>query len=192
MRLLLPDLKDIQDRIALQNDEQAYKDLFHHYYPSLYQFALSIVKTGQVAEEVVSDVFLHIWQKRAALTRILNLKLYLFTSTKNTSLNYLRQQKRDTLLSDDYRVQLRSVYFDPEQLLITAEMINRIQLAIHQLPPRCQLIFKLVKEDGLRHKEVAELLNLSLKTVENQMTLALRKIGSAIQFDIRTTVNSGR
>lgn len=189
---LLADLREIQDRIALHNDEQAYKQLFHHFYASLYQFALSMVKSGQVAEEVVSDVFIHIWQKRAALTRIQNLKLYLFISTRNTSLNYLRQQKKDTLLPDDYRVQLRSVYFDPEQLLITAEMINRIQQAIHQLPPRCQLIFKLIKEDGLKYKEVAELLNLSVKTIENQMTLALRKIGTAIQFDIRTTVNSGR
>lgn len=190
---LRPDhLKDIQARIALYNDEQAYKELFHHFYPSLYQFALSIVKTGQLADEAVSDVFIRIWNKRAALARIRNLKLYLFISTKNTSLNYLRQQKREMLLPDNYRVQLRSVYFDPEQLLITAEMVNRIHQAIHQLPPRCQLIFKLVKEDGLKYKEVAGLLNLSPKTIENQLALALRKIGTAIQFDIRTTVNSGR
>jgi len=189
---LRPDLKDIQNRIALQSDEQAYEELFHHFYPSLYQFALSFVKTGQLAEEVVSDVFIRIWQKRAALARIHDLKLYLFICTKNTSLNYLRQQKKDAVLPDDYRVQLRSVYFDPEQLLITAEMINRIQEAINQLPPRCQLIFKLIKDDGLKYKEVAELLHLSLKTVENQMTVALRKIGSAIHFDIRTTVKSGR
>jgi len=189
---LRPDLKDIRNRIALQSDEQAYEELFHYFYPSLYQFALSFVKTGQLAEEVVSDVFIRIWQKRSALTRIHDLKLYLFISTKNTALNYLRQQKRHTLLPDDYRVQLRSVYFDPEELLITAEMVSRIQQAINQLPPRCQLIFKLIKDDGLKYKEVAELLNLSLKTIENQMTLALRKIGSAIRFDIRTTVNSGR
>jgi RNA polymerase sigma-70 factor (family 1) len=191
MRLRV-DLSNIQSRIALQNDEQAYKELFHHFYPSLYQFALSIVKSGQVAEEVVSDVFIRIWKKRAALARIQNLRLYLFTATKNTSLNYLRQQKREADLPDDYRVQLRSVYFNPEELLITAEMIKRIQLAIQQLPPRCQLIFKLVKEDGLKQKEVAGLLNLSIKTVENQLAVALRKIGTAIQFDIRTTVNSGR
>ena len=189
---LRPDLKDIQNRIALQSDEQAYEELFRYFYPSLYQFALSFVKTGQLAEEVVSDVFIRIWQKRSALARIQDLKLYLFISTKNTALNYLRQQKRDTLLPDDYRVQLRSIYFDPEELLITAEMVNRIQQAINQLPPRCQLIFKLIKDDGLKYKQVAELLNLSLKTIENQMTLALRKIGSAIRFDIRTTVNSGR
>jgi RNA polymerase sigma-70 factor (family 1) len=189
---LRPDLTDIQSRIALHNDEQAYKELFHFFYPSLYQFALTIVKTGQLAEEVVSDVFIRIWQKRASLMRIHDLKLYLFISTRNTSLNYLRQQKRDMLQADDYRVQLRSIYFEPEELLITAEMISRIQQAINQLPPRCQLIFKLIKDDGLKYKEVADLLNLSIKTIENQMTLALRKIGSAIRFDIRTTLTSGR
>jgi RNA polymerase sigma-70 factor (family 1) len=187
-----PDLANIQVRIAVHNDEQAYKELFHHFYPSLYQFALSILKTGLLADEVVSDVFLRIWQKRAALARIQNLKLYLFISTRNTALNYLRQQKRPALLPDDYRVQLRSIYFDPEQMMITAEMISRIRQAVSQLPPRCQLIFKLIKEDGLKYKEVAELLHLSAKTIENQMTLALRKIGTAIQFDIRTTVNAGR
>jgi RNA polymerase sigma-70 factor (family 1) len=189
---LRPDLKDIQSRIAQQNDEQAYEELFHYFYSSLYQFALSFVKTGQLAEEVVSDVFIRIWQKRAVLAGIQDIKLYLFVSTKNTALNYLRQQKRNTMLPDDYRVQLTSIYFDPEQLLITAEMVNRIQEAINQLPPRCQLIFKLIKDDGLKYREVAELLNLSLKTIENQMTLALRKIGSAIKFDIRATVKSGR
>jgi DNA-directed RNA polymerase specialized sigma24 family protein len=75
---LRPDLKDIQNRIALQSDEQAYEELFHYFYPSLYQFARSFVKTGQLAEEVVSDVFIRIWQKRAALARIHDLKLYLF------------------------------------------------------------------------------------------------------------------
>jgi RNA polymerase sigma-70 factor (ECF subfamily) len=69
-------------------------------------------------------------------------------------------------------------------------MMNRVQKAINDLPPRCRLIFKLIKEDGLKYREVAELLNLSLKTVENQMTTAIRKIGLAIHFDISTTLSS--
>jgi RNA polymerase sigma-70 factor (ECF subfamily) len=69
-------------------------------------------------------------------------------------------------------------------------MTNRVQKAINDLPPRCQLIFKLIKEDGLKYREVAELLQVSIKTVENQMAIALRKIGQAIHFDIRTTLSS--
>ena len=74
--------------------------------------------------------------------------------------------------------------------MITAEMLKRIQSAINQLPPKCQLIFKLIKEDGLRYKEVAELLGLSIKTIENQMALALRKLENSIGFDIVRSVSS--
>jgi RNA polymerase sigma-70 factor (ECF subfamily) len=75
--------------------------------------------------------------------------------------------------------------------MLTAEMVARIHKAIGGLPPRCQLVFKLIKEDGLKYQQVADLLNLSVKTVENQMTIALRKIGEAIHFDIRSTLSSG-
>ena len=75
--------------------------------------------------------------------------------------------------------------------MITAEMVNKIHEAVQSLPARCKLIFKLVKEEELKYREVAELLNLSIKTVENQMTLALKKIGSAIGFDVHRSVFSG-
>jgi RNA polymerase sigma-70 factor (ECF subfamily) len=74
--------------------------------------------------------------------------------------------------------------------MVTAEMLRRIQQAIQQLPPKCQLIFKLIKEDELHYKEVAELLGLSVKTVENQMTIALRKLDKSIGFDIVRSVSS--
>ena len=101
-------------------------------------------------------------------------------------------QKKPLLQAEQYQVQLQSIYFDPERLMITAEMVNRVQAAIRKLPPRCQLIFKLVKEDGLKYREVAELLNLSVKTVENQMITATRRVGEAIRFDMLTTITSGQ
>lgn len=184
-------ISELKHRIALHDDQAAYKQLFAVFYKSLLQFGISFVRSHEAAEEIVSDVFIKIWKKRAGLHRIHNLRLYLFISTKNMALNYLRTQKKPLLPAEHYQVQLQSVYFDPEKLMLTAEMMGRVQKAISHLPHRCQLIFKLVKEDNLKYKEVAELLNLSVKTVENQMTTALRKIGQAIQFDIRTTVASG-
>lgn len=181
----------LQQQIALFNNQQAYNELFLHFYPSLQQFAFSILKSKQLSEEAVSDVFIKIWENRKTLHTITNLKFYLFTSTRNTALNYLKKQKgSQNLLPDDYWVELNSVFFDPEQLMITAEMIRKIQEAVQSLPPRCKLIFKLVKEEELKYREVAELLNLSVKTVENQMTIALKKIGSAIGFDIHRAVSS--
>lgn len=184
-------VEDLKKRIALFDDQQAYKELFMILYPSLQQFSFSILRSKQLAEEAVSDVFIKIWEKRSTIDSILNLKFYLFTSVRNVSLNYLKKQKGlQKLNSDDYWVELHSVYFDPEQLMLTAEMISKVMEAINSLPPRCKLIFKLVKEEGLRYREVAELLELSPKTVENQMTLALRKIGTAIGFDIYKSISS--
>lgn len=188
--LASPHIQVLQQRIALYNDQLAYKELYALFFKSLQQFAISFVRSPEVAEEIVSDVFIKVWKKRAGLSRISNLKLYLFISTRNGSLNYLRTQKKSILHPEQYLVQLQSIYFNPEKLMLTAEMMNRVQKAINDLPPRCQLIFKLIKEDGLKYREVADLLHLSLKTIENQMAIAIRKIGLAIHFDIRTTLSS--
>lgn len=183
---------NLQQRIALHSDQSAYKELYLLFYKPLLQFGYSFVRSHEMAEEIVSDVFVNLWKKRAQITDIQNLRLYLFVSTKNTALNYLRSQKKPLLQAEQYQVQLQSIYFDPERLMITAEMVNRVQAAIRKLPPRCQLIFKLVKEDGLKYREVAELLNLSVKTVENQMITATRRVGEAIRFDMLTTITSGQ
>ena len=176
-----PHIQDLQQRIALYDDQSAYKELFARFSKSLQQFAISFVRSPEVAEEIVSDVFIKVWKKRAGLNRIHNLKLYLFISTKNGALNYLRTQKKVFLQPEQYLVQLQSIYFNPEKLMLTAEMMNRVQKAINDLPPRCQLIFKLVKEDGLKYREVAELLQVSLKTVENQMGKALKILRAYIR-----------
>jgi RNA polymerase sigma-70 factor (family 1) len=176
-------LKELVSRIAASDDNEAYKKLFLHYYPRLLSFSYAITRNRQSSEEAVSDVFLNIWTLRATLPRISNFHLYLYISTKNVSINYLARQKRTQSFSlDDVKTELTSLSYDPEQLLITTEMFRRICAAVQNLPPKCRLIFKLVKEDGLRYKEVAELLNLSVKTVENQMAIALRKLGESLSL----------
>jgi RNA polymerase sigma-70 factor (family 1) len=173
----------LQQAIACFDDMQAYKQLFLLFYPSLLSFAVSIIKSKELSEEIVSDVFMKIWEKRHQLDKVENLSYYLFTAVKNKCLNELKDQRnKESLEINDVAIEFKSLYYDPEQQLISEEMINRIQKAIQELPPRCRLIFKLVKEEGLRYKEVAELLQLSVKTVENQMTLAFKKIGAAINF----------
>jgi RNA polymerase sigma-70 factor (family 1) len=181
----------LQERIARYDDTFAYKELYLSFYNSLLTFALSYVKSREQAEEIVSDVFINIWERRKRIDSINNLKVYLFIATKNTALNYLSRQNK-TVITDinEEAAELRSVYFDPEQLLITAEMIALIKAAINQLPPKCKIIFKLVKEDELKYKEVAEVLDISIKTVENQISIALKKIGAAINFDITKAISS--
>jgi RNA polymerase sigma-70 factor (family 1) len=176
----------LQQQIARFDDQQAYKELFKSLYHYLYPFARTIVKEKESAEEVVSDVFIKVWEKRKELEKIDNLKVYLYVSTRNIAFNYLDKQKRNATFSiDDFQADFTSVYFDPEQMLITADMLALIQKAIDHLPSKCRLIFKLAKEDGLKYKEIAEILNISPKTVENQIAIALHKIGNTVSFDIK-------
>lgn len=182
-------IKYLQEQIARNDDTFAYKELFVAFYNPLLRFAITLVKSREQAEEVVSDVFINVWEKRKRIDSISNLKVYLFIAVKNTSLNYLsRQNKNLTDSVDETTAEFRSIYFDPEQLMVTAEMVARIKAAIEALPPKCKLIFKLVKEEELKYRDVAEILNISVKTVESQLAIALKKIGNSIHFDINKAI----
>jgi RNA polymerase sigma-70 factor (family 1) len=173
------------NRIALYDDPIAYKELFMLYHKRLVSFSSTITRSKESAEEVVSDVFLKIWVNRNTLSRIDNFHLYIYVITKNLSINRLLKDNKEKVFSlDETVVDVQNVYSDPEQLMISAEMQKRVRIAIQSLPSKCKLIFKLIREDGLKYREVAELLHLSLKTVENQMTIALKKISESIRFDI--------
>ena len=185
------EIEILQNKIATQNDQNAFGQLYIAFMPSLVQFAQSILKNKELAEEVVSDVFIKIWQNRGQLLHISNFKLYPYVSTKNTAFNYLSRHFRKEVVSlDEMSLSLSSISYNPEQMMITSEVINRINTAIAMLPPRCKLIFKLVKEDGLRYNDIAELLNISVKTIDNQMVIAIKKIGKAINFDLKAELKS--
>ena len=181
-------IKRLLTAIAFTNDQVAYKELFLLLHSRLKQFAYSILKSQEEAEELVSDLFIRIWAKREELPAINSPLLYFFTSVKHLAFNRLKKQKRQQNSSpEEWLVQLHSIYFDPEQLMMTEEMMRQIRQAVNSLPPRCRIIFKLVKEDGLKYREVAELLQLSIKTIEAQMAIALRRLGKCMHLEVKTT-----
>jgi len=181
-------LKRLLNRVAVSKIQAAYKELFVLLHSRLRQFAFSIVKSHEEAEELVSDVFIRIWEKRDQLHIIESPLLYFYTSVRNLAFNRLKKQKRiPPNVGEEWLVQMDSIYFDPERLMVTEEMVAQIRKAINDLPPRCRLIFKLIKEDQLKYKDVAELLQLSVKTIEAQMAIALRRIGKCIQLEIKAS-----
>lgn len=187
----LNDIKELQRRMAVYDDESAYKELFLGFYKPLHQFAYSFVRSKELAEEIVSDVFLRIWTRRSELENIENLKVYLYVGIKNTALKYLLKQQRQVAISiDELDVELKSFSRNPEEMMLTAEMLYKIYQAVNSLPPRCKIIFKLIKEDGLRYKEVAEILNISIKTIDNQLAIALRKISKAVSVDLERVLRN--
>lgn len=185
------EIRELQLKIAQNNDDHAFGQLYISCFHNLQKFANSIIKNRELSEEIVSDVFIKIWQKRATLAEIENLKLYLYISTKNTALNYLSRHFRKTTVSlDEMALNISSVSYNPEKLMITDEAVKKIEFAIQNLPLRCRLIFKLAKEDGLKYKDISKLLNISVNTIDNQMAIALKKISGAINFDFKKTPNN--
>lgn len=177
------EIKAIILKIAYQNDQRAFRQFFDLYYHRLLNFAYFFLESSVASEEVVSTVFINLWEKRKKLPEINRIEAYLFTSTKNKSYSYLRDNKRLIQFRDidsdaDFLV---SQFENPETEMFSQEFRNKIIEIIEGLPPKCKMIFTLIREDGMKYKEVAELLDISIKTVEVQMGRALSKIKASIK-----------
>ena len=182
-------LLGIQQRAAA-GDEAAFKQIYYLFYKKLYLFSLALVKTREVAEEIAEDVFIKIWQQKGQISAIHNLRVYLYIATKNNSLNYLSKKANENLTQpfDNINIDLFKSTVTPEELMITAEMYRKIQQQVEALPLRCKMIFKLIREDGLKYKEVSDILNISVNTIDVQMAIAVKKIAAALkpEFDFLT------
>lgn len=169
-------------------DMGSFKVLMKEFGPTLHYFANSIVDNQQEAEEIVSDVFIKIWQQRENLPTPDNIKFYLFKAVKNTALNYLKSKGRRSANLAAWEVQVSPFHEqNPEDIMISKEDVTSIQSLIRNLPPRCRQIFILVKEDGLSYEQVAHLLDISKATVNVQMTLAMKKIWAALNTALKVS-----
>lgn len=184
--------RELQTRIAAA-DESALKQLYDQMYKHLFHGAMTITRSRAAAEEIVNDVFVKVWFQRSQLPGINNLDAYLFTITRNLSLDYLRKVSGKAFYNiEEAELPLLMVGPSAEDSLISGELVKKINEAINNLPPKCRLIFKLAKVDELKYKEVAALLDVSIKTVETQMSIALKKLHQAIQPQIPNAIQKGR
>lgn len=176
---------ELQEKVAMQSDPHAFKLLFRYYYTGLFRFAMSIVKLKEAAEEIVEDVFVAIWNKRSTITAISNLRIYLYIAVKNRCFNYVRRATdKEVMDLDDIGADYFRLVPDPEDMLVASELLQRVNKAILNLSPRCRIAYKLVKEEGLTYREVAEVLNISPRTVENHIASAIRKIAASLNIDL--------
>jgi len=185
-------ISELQLRIALYEDMKAYKRLYELLSDSLYRFSYSMVRSAEVAEEIVSDVFIKLCQMRSKLAEIDNLRVYLFTIARNCSLNYLARNADGRVVGlDSLDGSVFAAESDPADRCISADLVTQMRRIVQQLPPQCRIIFQLVREEGLRYKEVAAILDISPYTVRNQMAIAIQKIGEApLLKDILSTLGT--
>jgi RNA polymerase sigma-70 factor (ECF subfamily) len=176
------ELIQLQARIAA-GDETAFTQLYLHFGKKLTLFTFSLVRSREIAEELVEDVFVKLWAQRLRITSINNITVYLYVAVKNMALNKLSQKAKELITAPFDFLDSTADEFssDPYDLMITSEMMAQMQHVIDALPPRCKMIFKLVREDGLKYKEVAEILNISVNTIDVQMAIAIKKICASLQ-----------
>jgi RNA polymerase sigma-70 factor, ECF subfamily len=163
-----------------KGDEKTFKEMFFHYYPALFCFVDRYVKSKDTADIIVKDLFIDIWQKCENLNIRISLKAYLYSAARNRALNFLKTQKSHNRHLTIYAVEdeeldsYRSSDNDPLENLEKKEFELEVHKAIESLPGKTRLVFTLHRDDGLSYKEIADVLKISIKTVENQMARAFR------------------
>ena len=170
------DIASLVRKISSTDCERSFRRFFDHFYPRLFELALYYTKNQALAEEVISDVFLKVWHQRKQLEDINNIQAYLLVAVKRQSLNCLRNTNALPLFVHDLEHQIIVESRTPENILFREDMLKAIGQSIEHLPEKCRLVYKLVKEEELKYKEVAHLLDLSEKTVEMHVGHALKKI----------------
>jgi RNA polymerase sigma-70 factor (ECF subfamily) len=153
---------------ATRNDR--FESIFRDYFGPLCGFSNKYVGDFEAAKDIVHEVYISLWEKFSELPADSNYKSYLYTAVRNRSLNYLRDKKSHTKLEDAGNLAAS----ENAAGLLELELADRIEECMDQLPEKCREIFELSRIDGLRYREIADRLNISIKTVENQMSKALR------------------
>ncbi|SHF55609.1 RNA polymerase sigma-70 factor, ECF subfamily [Fodinibius roseus] len=170
-----------------EGDEQAFKRLFFNYYYDLCGFASQMTASREQAKDIVQEVFYKVWKGREQWTIYSSLKAYLFQSVRNETLNQMdreqhRQQLREQIATREkgYGRELRSRREDDTE---NEELLNRIWSLVGEMPRRRRAVFVLHRKHGLSYNEIAEVMGISRKTVENHMGLALSHIREQIEIN---------
>lgn len=164
-----------------EGDRDAFRYFFDKYYKDLCNFVLLYLKEQSLAEEVVQDIFVYFWENRSKLKINDSVRGYLFGASKFKSLNVIREMKNHSKAIE--RLSISNI--EAQQMENTSfaeidEFKNILSSAIGMLPEKCRMIFILSKQSNLSNREIADKLNISVKTVENQMTIALKKLREAL------------
>ena len=152
-----------------KGDKKAYKVIFETYYKRLYAFSFKYVEDSYAAEEIVENVLLILWQKRHGMDKVKNLKSYLYTMVRNASLDYLKKEKKFERLDLEKHDSTALM----EQFIIEEETYALLFQALGSLPQKCRKVFELSCLEGVKYKDIAEDMQISINTVKSQRARAI-------------------
>lgn len=161
------------------NDSLAMELMFRKYFTYLCQAVMRVLNDGQIAEDLAQEVLFEVWRKRTGISVTTSLRAYLRRAAVNKTLNYIRDRK----IKWDDEEKLASTASNATSVVLDlegADLEHKIHAAIDQLPERCRLVFTLSRFEEMTQQQIATELGISIKTVENQMTKALKMLKAAI------------
>ncbi len=173
-------MKNIEiENIKNENIVQ-YKQMFKIYYKQLVYFSYRYVKDVQVAEDIIQDIFVNVWNKRDTLDFTLNFKSYLFSAVRNHSLMHINKTNKVELV--DLKFVVEKSDNNPDVIVESKELEKGLMKIISDLPAKRREVFSLSRFDKLTYAEIADTLNISIKTVETQMSRSLKHIRKNLPF----------
>ena len=175
---------DMENLHMQKNNKSDFSRVYSIYFPKLVRFAREFVLSTEDAENVIQDIFIYLWEHQELLDTLTNLNAFLFTLVKNKCIDQLRhrkllERKREefkTVFDKEIQLKLYALQQFDENALSNEDIEIILDNAINSLPEKCREVFVLSRMEGLKNREIAERLNISAKTVENQMTTAIRKL----------------
>lgn len=168
-------------RLLAEGDAAAFRQVYNTYWNSIYSLALTYLKSPQLAQDIVQDVFLKVWNSRANFISIDSPASYIYIMGRNAVFTALKKKTQIVGLEETH--QLPDDFMLPAQNIELKELSRRIESVVNQLPPQQKLIIKLSREEGLSHKEIADRLGIEKTTVKNHMVRALNTIRSRLSTD---------
>jgi len=168
--------------IALSDSQTAFRSLYMAYFDRMMRFVLLYVSNPIEAEEILSDIFLAIWTNRKSLPEISHFDSYIYTIVRYKIVSHYRTKTRKDIDFENMPFDLFiSTETTPEDELISKEEIDQLNEAINALPTKCKMAFKLVREDNLKYKDVAVIMNISIKTLEAHLATAVKKLRESLK-----------
>ena len=160
--------------LLAQRDEAAFEQMFKTHFKRLHAYAFTILRDEIQAEEMVQQVFFKLWERNENLSLIGSVSSYLYRAVHNESLNYIKHQKVRSNHQLNVAYSMKNEVEHPAKKIMASELEKKIHSALNELPEQCRTIFQMSRFDELKYREIADKLGISIKTVESQMSKALR------------------
>lgn len=172
---------------SFQNgEEKGFNFFFREYYAALSYFSFQIIKDKPEAEEIAGEALMKLWERHTDFDTLRSIKSFLYTTARNASLNWVRQQKKGIQRAKELAYLAEESESPIMQQIIEIESYREIFLAINTLPPKCRQIFQMLFFEGKDYKQIAQELNLSIDTIRNQKARALMLIRERVAFGLLT------